>query len=258
MNFGSFKDLERVRLKATSNIEINGKEYVPGETIAYFDSIQIAGLQTTTARTAARGGYDNRAHVVWETTKEINLSFTQGVFNKTQFGLMSNSKRTETDELFVGFREELEIDENLQVECKYTPARNCFVYVAADGIKLQHAQDGKVLTFEGAAPYTNIIVDYDFLYENDIDSIFVGQRACNGFLELEGFTRLKDDTTGQVTTGIVQIPKLKLMSDLSIRLGDQATPITIDFYGQGYPVGYRGDSYVAAFHFLGDDLKSDL
>ena len=53
----------------------------------------------------------------------------------------------------------------------------------------------------------------------------------NGFLELEGKTRVKDDTSGLITTGIIKIPKLKLMSGLSIRLGAQANPVV----GKGLP-----------------------
>jgi hypothetical protein len=29
----------------------------------------------------ARGGYDNRGLVYWETTKELRLTFSQGVFS---------------------------------------------------------------------------------------------------------------------------------------------------------------------------------
>jgi hypothetical protein len=53
----------------------------------------------------------------------------------------------------------------------------------------------------------------------------VGRPLTNGYLSLSGKTRVKDEITGQVTTGIINIPKLKLMSDLSMRLGDNATPI---------------------------------
>jgi len=41
---------------------------------------------------AARGGYDNRGHVFWETTHAVKLNFTQGVFSNIQFGILNNSK----------------------------------------------------------------------------------------------------------------------------------------------------------------------
>jgi hypothetical protein len=39
LNFGSFKVLENVHLKATYNIEANGVQFKAGETIAVFDKI---------------------------------------------------------------------------------------------------------------------------------------------------------------------------------------------------------------------------
>ena len=79
---GSFKSLENVHLKATQDIEANGIKFSEGETIALFDKIQISGLNELKDYVAARGGYDNRGHVFWETTKELRLTFSQGVFSK--------------------------------------------------------------------------------------------------------------------------------------------------------------------------------
>ena len=75
---------------------------------------------------------------------------------------------------------------------------------------------------------------------------------------LEGRTRIKDDVTGQVVTGIFKVPKLRLMSDLSIRLGPQASPVTGNFRAEGVPVGSKGNSYVSEFFILSDDIESDL
>ena len=54
--FGSFKLLEEVRLKATYNMKIGNREFEEGETIALFDNIQISGLKEIKDYTAARGG----------------------------------------------------------------------------------------------------------------------------------------------------------------------------------------------------------
>ena len=40
-NMFSFKDLEKVRIKATYNMKIGDREILEGETIALFDKIQI-------------------------------------------------------------------------------------------------------------------------------------------------------------------------------------------------------------------------
>lgn len=74
-NFASFKLLEDVHLKATYNLRIGDKEFEPGETIALFDKIQMSGFNEIKTWVAARGGFDNRGLVYWETTREMQFSF---------------------------------------------------------------------------------------------------------------------------------------------------------------------------------------
>jgi hypothetical protein len=77
-------------------------------------------------------------------------------------------------------------------------------------------------------------------------------------LSLTGQTRIKDETTGQVQTGIIKIPKLKLMSDLSMRLGDNAGPIVGQLNAVAVPVGNRGQKVAMEVVFLNDDIDSDM
>ena len=260
MNQGSFKDFEEVRLKATYNIELGDRSIEEGETILYFDKIQIAGLHEIIERVSANGGFDNRAHVYWETTKEIQLQFSQGVFSKEQFALMSNSKLVVPAAgtyVTVTGREHLELDENSQVTLKHTPAHLIFVYNVVTGAKMEFIQSGNVLTID-STPYTEVIVDYEWDYSGDSQYVQIGKRFLTGFVSLEGKTRVKDDTTGQIVTGLLVIPRLRLMSDLSMRLGAQANPVVASFNAVGVPVGSRTGSYVSEFYYLGDDINSDL
>jgi len=75
---------------------------------------------------------------------------------------------------------------------------------------------------------------------------------------LEGKTRVKDDTSGLITTGIIKIPKLKLMSGLSMRLGAQANPVVGSFNAECVPVDSRKSSSVIEFYFLNEDIDSDM
>lgn len=258
MEVGSFKDLESVSLKATYDMRIGNRLIVPGEVITFFDTIQMAGLNEIKSRVSANGGYGNPALVYWETTKEVQLNFSRGVFSKAQFALMSNANLIEKDSnsLKIHNRELLESDENSQVICKFVPLENIHIYSQTTGEQLNYTQEDEILTIE--APYESVIVDYDFLYTSPESCVHIGSRLFNGFVELEGRTRVKDDTTGQVVTGIIKIPKLKLMSDLSIRLGASANPILANFNAIGVPVGSRDSSYVSEFHFLSSDIESDI
>ena len=88
----NFKELYEVSLKTTYPIEVEGEIVETGETIAFFDKIQIANFQEIKNVAKAEGGYGNYAHILWETTKEIRISLSQGIFSKSQFALMSNAK----------------------------------------------------------------------------------------------------------------------------------------------------------------------
>ena len=114
MNDFSFKELYSVSLKATYPMEINNKKYEIGEVITTFDNIQIANFNEIKSRVSANGGYDNRTHVIWEDTKQIDFTFSQGIFSQLQLGLLSNARlltREPDSNISISKRENKEIDE---------------------------------------------------------------------------------------------------------------------------------------------------
>ena len=258
-SLGSFKTLENVHLKATYNIEANGISFDEGETIALFDKIQVSGLTEMKDYVAARGGFDNRGHVFWETTRELRLNFSQGIFSKLQFGLLNNAKVLKLEEnepLLITCTEELETDEYGYLQPTHAVVDPLFIYNKETGEKMwwQYV----VGQIWAKSPYTTVIATYRYNYTNGATILKIGQQFLNGFLELEGRTRVKDDTSGLITTGIIKIPKLKLMSGLSIKLGAQANPVVGNFQAVGVPVESRYNSYVAEFDFLDNDIDSDM
>ena len=260
-NVGSFKELYDVHLKATQNIEINGTSFQTGETIALFDKIQIAGLNEVVKYVSACGGYGNRDHVYWETTKKLKLTFSQGVFSNTQFSILNNAKAFYKDEMnpiLITKTEELEVDEFGHIQTTQKPIDQIFVYLKDTGEKINFESVGAILLTDSNYKFQDVVVRYRYAYANDASIVKIGQRCLTGFLELEGKTRVKDDTSGLITTGIIKIPKLKLMSGLSIRLGAQANPVVGVFEGEGVPVESRYNSYVVEFDFLSNDIDSDM
>lgn len=256
---GSFKTLEEVRLKATYNIEANGKTFEEGETIALFDKVQVSGLKEYKDFTVARGGYNNPGLVYWENTREISLNFSQGIFSKTQFALLNNAKIFSVDQeepLLITKTERLESNEEGVIPVKYLPEDQLFIYNVETGEKIRGWVLQNKLVIE--QPYTDVIVTYRYNYYGGAQVVKIGQQFLKGFLELEAKTRVKDDSSGLITTGIIRIPKLKLMSGLSIRLGAQASPVVGNFSAVGVPVGSRGSSYVAEIDFLNNDIDSDM
>ena len=256
-SLGSFKELYDVHLKATQNIEMNGKTFEKGETIALFDKIQISGLTEFRNYTAARGGLNNVGHVYWENTKSVRLTFSQGVFSNTQFGILNNAKVIQTDEpILITKTEELESDEAGRIYPTSDPVDQIFIYDKETGEKLYWWVLYDVIMIR--QQYTNVVIRYRYNYTGGGSIVTIGQRCLKGFLELEGKTRVKDDTSGLITTGIIKIPKLKLMSGLSMKLGTQASPVVGTFEGEGVPVESGYNSYVMEIDFLNNDIDSDM
>lgn len=256
----SLKELYSVFIKTTYPMEINGKRLEEGEVIASFDKIQIANFDEIRQQNAATGGYDNRALVLWDETKGVNFTFTQGVFSKTQLALLTNSQLVEYKEkekISLFKREKIESDINGNLELAHSPRGEIFVYDLEDFQKLPFEQMNET-TLQIDNSYKNVVVDYNYYYEKAAKELVIGRRLYDGYVSLEGKTKTVDDNTGVVKTGIIRIPKLKITSSLNLTLGEKVPPVSGTFHAVGYPVGQRSDKRVMEILFLEDDIDSDI
>ena len=133
----SFKELEPCYLKATYPIEIGDRKIEKGEIIASFDKIQMGFMKEIKDFVAARGGFDNRGWVFWETTKELPINFSQGVFSSSQLALLTNSKMIDIPETItvpISNIESLESNENGEFSLKEKPT-SLFIYNKKNGEK---------------------------------------------------------------------------------------------------------------------------
>ena len=255
------KELTDLTLKATYPIEVEGRKFEAGEVIARFDKIQIANFREIASRVSARGGKSNPALVVWEDTKEIQLNFTQGIFSKHQFALLSNSnlvKSAPAEKILLSAHFTGESDEEGRIQLNKSEVENAFVYDAKTYEKLTpksvDLEKGEIVIDK---TYCDVVVDYQYYYTNEFSTMSVGKRLIDGFLQLEGKTRVKDDITGKTRTAILRIPRLKLVSDLSMRLGREAGPLLATFAAAGYP-GLGRDKQVMEMIFLSDDIDAEM
>lgn len=256
-----FKELYDVTLRTTSPLRIKDRDYAAGEVVALFDKILISNFDENRKYVTAHGGYDDRDLIWWETSRNLNLTFTQGIFSKVQFALMSNGKLFDLEGSvnYISRRDEVESDENGVIKTKDAISERFafFVYDKETYTPLQFTKiDEDKLQIENA--YKEVIVDYYTEYTNSTILLRIGQQFTNGYFLLEGKTRVKDDITGQTRTGIIIIPKLKLVSDLSMRLGQEAAPQVGTFNGVACPVENRGTKRVLDILLLEDDIDSDI
>ena len=258
--FGT-KELYDAVLKTTYPIEINGKKFDIGEVIAAFDDIKLAFIDDNRVIRQASGGYNNTSLVLWEDVKDVKISFSQGAFSKVQFAIMTNSKLIEPvgpEKKKISYCEHKESDGVGNITLKYKPLEEeFFIYdkLTGDRIREYTIIDNLVHI---PTMYTDVVIRYLFIYNDRMRCVKVGTPLINGYLSFEGKMRLKDRTDGYETTGILKIPKLKLMSDLSIRLGEEANPLITQFKAIGYPVGERGNKTVCDISFLNEDIDSEV
>jgi hypothetical protein len=136
------------------------------------------------------------------------------------------------------------------------PNGKVFFYDADTGNRIEpkFIEKGK---YDFGKEYYSVVADYTFHYNANSSVVKIGRQLTNGFLSLEARTKVKLDETGTIRTGIIKIPKLKLMSELSMRLGEQSSPITGTFMATALPVGERGNTEVMDIIFLNDDIDID-
>lgn len=260
-NYFGFKELYDVSIKAIFSIQIGDKVYEPNETILNFEKVIISSLNESKIRQSATGGKGNEELIYWEDTREVNFSLSQGIISKEGFALLSNSQliTQENYSLPIDFKEKKETNENGEILLKYSPNKDdtLFIYNAATGEKINNYTLTDNLLILGE-PFKEIIINYTFNYDKKIQILKVGERLTNGYLKLTGKMRLKDDFDGHVKTGIIEIPKIKLMSDLSLRLGEQAGPQVSTFYISGYPIDDRREKTVCKIIFLDNEIDGDF
>ena len=256
------QELYFVQLKSTSIIEINGRQIQPGEVIAAFDKIQIANFKDIHREAAAQGGYQNRKLVIWNRTEGVDLVFTQGVFSKTQFGLMNNARMLKLEKqkqvIQIAQRDELETNSEGIIKLTHEPSSNyIFVYEKESGEKLTGLTRVGPDTIQTPLVYKDVIVDYEYAYDNGTSVGSIGEDIFEGYITLEGRTRIKDDVTGITHTAIIYIPKLKITSDFNLTLGANAQPVVGRFTGIAMATGSRKQSSALEIYYLEDDIDKD-
>ena len=256
------KELYDLTLKATYPIEMEGRVFEAGEVIARFDKIQLANFREITSRASATGGKGNINHVIWEDSKEIQLNFTQGIFSKRQFALLSNAKlihNAQSNKILLSAHFTGESDEYGKIQLDRKDVVNVFVYDAKTLERLYPAKidlkEGEVVLVQG---YRGVEIDYQYYYNNNATTLQIGQKLIQGFLQLEGKSRVKDDLTGKTHTVLLRIPRLKLVSDLSMRLGREAGPLLANFAAVAYPESVGRDKKIMELLFLDDDIDAEM
>lgn len=294
--FVGMKELYDVNIRLLNPLEIGSKKYSINESILSFSKVEISQIQQNIKTTQARGGYHNNALVNWDIDREMGFAITNGVLSPISYALLSNSKLKEPNYKSVQYNETLRVVEDQDyyyTDLKFCPNATCqlgaqpnpnlepmpmgrrpelllkplppsktkwiFIYNTETGEKVNNFQiyQNRIYLQE---PAKVITVDYTFTYEDKIKVIEVGNRLLNSFLRLDGKMSIKDEKSGKVTTGILEMPKIKLSSELTLQLGSSYNNSTVsNFHFWGYPdeKDRRANQKIAKITFLDTELTGD-
>lgn len=295
--FYGIKELYNVDIRTLRTIDIGCKRYDTNESILSFKTAELARVEENKNYKVAHGGYHDVPLVNWEVDKEMRFGITHGVLNPKSWAILSNSKLFDSKKKSIPYQEEVDVIEDSEYcfcNLKFIP-NACTVLMGVQGnpnnepmpmgrrpelmLKpLPPSKDKYIFCYDyytgerirdfdicgnriflKNTKYRKVFIDYTFDYTGAVELLSIGNRLNNGFFKLTATMSSKNETTGEVSTTLLEIPKIKFQSSLSIQLGKSCeNSVVSDFFFVGYPDDDRRDKQkTAIITFLDSELTGD-
>lgn len=262
------KDLYQVVLKATTDMNFGSRTIQKGEPILYFNRVQLAEIAGKNAPKFARGGRGNIPHVIWEDRSDVSFLLTEGVVTQTGLAVLNSAnllQKPENDILKIPKCEgPFEISPIKQYTLKETPIIGepafCYRYERKTiQEKVNYTLDGKVLTIENGQSNQSFIFDYYYNYAKEALIYMIEKERFNGTFLLEAKFYAKDENDGLNHTNIIVMPKVRVVSNLNLRLGEKADPTVSVFNILAMPVRTEeSESMIMKIIYLNEDIDADI
>ena len=265
------KELYEVVLKAKVPMQFGARRLEEGEPVLYFENINISLLSERNSPIMARGGWSNMPRVIWEDRSEVTFSLSEGVMSSISMSILLSANMTEKQQsasLAIPIREgpfTLYDDGGLRLKHMpiFPPDKKVFIYEyeRAVGQKKVYGEISKDAS-EGGKSRTNpltgeyepyifvfndkehnikadatkqYVVDYYYEYKDEALIYLIQKERFNGLFTLEGKFCSKDENEGLNYTNLIYMPKVRVVSDINLRLGERADPTMSVFNIVGMP-----------------------
>ena len=252
------KELYEVVLKAKVPMTFGSRRLEEGEPVLYFENVNISMLSEKRTPIMARGGWSNMPRVIWEDSSEVQFALSEGVMSSISMAILLSSSMTEVQEnesILIQKREgpfELDIENGFYITHMpfLSREKKAFIYeyeknVAQKkvyGTILRNTSFGPFIqVFEDkektqlADPTKKYIIDYYYEYKDEALIYLIQKERFNGLFTLEGKFYSKDENEGLNYTNLIYMPKVRVVSDINLRLGERADPTTSVFNIIGLP-----------------------
>ena len=283
------KELYEVVLRAKVPMKFGDREIEEGEPVLYFENISISMLSEQNSPIMARGGWANLPRVIWEDRSEVVFTLSEGVMSSISMGVLLGSNvvnATKDRALNVSKREGPFAlvpynDQDKQVNVLYLmnepveyPEKKTFIFEYARDVA-QKKVYGKVVGDKDSIGRTRVaifedknctinadenkkyIVDYYFKYNKEALLYTIQKERFNGLFTLEGKFYSKDENEGLNYSNLIYMPKVRVVSDISLRLGERADPTVSVFNIIGLPenTGSNKTGVILEITRLSEDIE---
>ena len=285
--YSGIKELYEVVLKAKTPMQFGSRFLEEGEPVLYFNNVSLAQLSENSKPIIARGGWANRPRVIWEDRSDVYFSLVEGVMSAVSMGLLFNAQvlKKEENSIIVPKREgPYSLNEQHRLFLRHWPVetsiKKTFIYEYERDVAQKKVYGKRIrgitsnLTGEEkpclevyeddehqipADLTKEYIVDYYYEYKDEALIYLIHKERFNGLFSLEGKFHSKDENDGLNTTNLIYMPKVRVVSDLILRLGERIDPAVATFNIIGMPEKTEeSNNLILKVTRLSGDIDDDL
>lgn len=273
--FGT-KELYEVVLKANTPMNFGSRRVEVGEPILYFEKVSIAQLNEQSRPVMARGGWGNMPHVIWEDRSEMTFTLSEGVMSSIGMSILMSAKMVSKEKakdgnLYIPKREgPFELDDlTMSYTLDRIPAQDKRIFLfeyerevpqkkidmEAEGLVIEK----NILRYKNGDINKQYLIDYYFKYGEEALVYYIEKERFNGTFSLEAKFYTKDENDGINTTNIMFMPKVRVVSDINLRLGERADPTVSVFNVIAMPEKTEESrEMIMKIVRLGEDIDADI
>lgn len=264
------KELFEVVLRAKTPMQFGDRRIEADEPVLYFDDIQMSLLSEQNRPIFARGGWANMPHVIWDERSEVTFQLTDGVMSSVGMSILlgANVLAKQPNEILYVHQQEgpLKMITQTQEPTHYLklshtpviyPEKKMFIFyydrkaiqqkLYSNGIFNVEDPFDSEITYPAIAVFEDknytipadndreFLVDYYYKYGKDALIYNVNKERFNGLFTLEAKFYSKDENEGRNYTNIMYMPKVRIVSNINLRLGERADPTVSTFNIIGMP-----------------------
>lgn len=285
------KELYAVTLRAKNPMQFGDRYIEAQEPVLYFDNVNMSVLNEQNRPVFARGGWANMPRVIWDERTEVTFQMVEGVMSKVGMSILLGANVTTTKDeepILVNIKEgPLTPNNEGMVILQHTPVdssiKKTFIF-DYDRNTIQEKVYGKRITNK-TDPFdetkflsciqlfedknlTQIVnnnrefmVDYYYEYRDEEKPLIytVQKERFNGLFTLEAKFYSKDENEGKNVTNVLYMPKVRIVSNINLRLGERADPTASTFNIIGLPeTDGEYKNLIMRITHLGQDIDVDI